>query len=203
MPAIKSLSSLALALGAAAAAPAAHAALNTWDLFSRSIPASACTPRDAPSAARVEMVQGGWRFSGSNVGRVTFTCPLPISVFPADQAGGFSSTDMGFFRVWYRDSDGPGAAAQVLATPYLRTSLGAWSNIGLFGGGGGGFVPAGVCQFNSNTFVDLVFAARVKDCKHSIVQNALYVFEVTMSRETATQTVEFHGIDFDNSTIAG
>lgn len=129
MLSIKSLSSITLALGAFAAAPAAHAAFNTWDLFSRSIPASACTPRDAPSAARVEMVQGGWRFSGSNVGRVTLTCPLTISVFPADQALGFASTDMGFFRVWYRDSDGPGANAQVLATPYLRTSLGAWSNM--------------------------------------------------------------------------
>lgn len=202
MPAIKSLLSLALALGAAAAAPVAHAALNTWDLFSRSIRASACAPRDAPGAARVEMVQGGWGFSGNNVGRVTFTCPLPISVFPADQALGFASTDMGFFRVWYRDSDGPGVAAQVLATPYQRTSVGAWSNIGLFGGGGG-VAPPGVCQFNSNNFGDLVFAARIKECKHSIVQNAPYVFEVTMSRETASQAVEFHGIDFDNSTVAG
>ena len=183
----------------------AHAVPNDWDVLSRNIPASACQVRDSAQAALVEMVQGAWRFAGNNVGRVTFTCPFPISYFPADHAeylpGG---TQMTFFRVWYRDSDGATNAASVQATPYVRLwPSGAWSNIGLVPGGGG-FVPPGICQFNSGNFGDLGFAAHVKDCDHTIQLNALYAFEVTIARNAATLTVEFHGIDFhDGSTPAG
>lgn len=193
-----SLSLLLASLSAMSAAPAASAAgLNTWDLISRSIPASACTPRDSAGLAAVEMVQGGWRFRSGSVGSVVLSCPLPITVFPADQAQGFASTKMAFYRVWYRDSDGLTASAGVLVTPYLRRSNGSWLNIGL-ANGGGGIVPPGVCQFSSNAFADIGFAVHTKDCVHAIEQNALYTFEVTMRRDTPSQTVEFHGIDFDS-----
>lgn len=181
----------------AAAAPA-HA-VNTWDLISRTIPASACQVRDARQQSRVEVYRGGWRFLGNNVGSVTFTCPLPLSYFPADMALAAGDTMMTFFRVWYLDSDGPVAGANVGATPYLRTDQGVWTNVGLWGGGGG-VVPAGICQFNSNSHPDVLFATRVKDCVHAIALNAIYSFEVVLTRNAVGQTVEFHGIDFWDGT---
>lgn len=177
--------------------------IHNWDLISRTVPASACEVRDKSQAARVELAQGGWRFVGSTTGRVTLTCPLPVSHFPADHDLGAGYTEMTFYRVWYRDSDGPDTVTSVSVTPYLRTDLGAWTNIGLVGGGGG-IVPPGVCQFNSNSHANLVFAANIQDCAHDIQLNALYSFEVTLERNSTSQTVEFHGIDFwDGSNAAG
>jgi hypothetical protein len=174
-------------------------ALNSWDLLSRSIPASACEVRNSQDAARVELVQGAWRFQGAQTGLVTLSCPLPITAFPADHDLGFGNSAMDFYRVWYRDSDGPGAAARVVVTPYLRMQTGALSNIGLIGGGGG-VIPPGVCQFNSNAFPNVGFAVRARDCNHKIQLNALYWFEVTMQRNSSQQSVEFHGIDFHDGS---
>ncbi len=199
----RNLPLFAVSLVALAAASSASAvSLNTWDLVSRSIPAAACTVRDSATLAAVEMVQGGWRFKGANVGRVVLSCPLPITVFPADQAQGYASTKMSFYRVWYRDSDAMTASAGVFVTPYLRSSAGVWMNIGLFGGGGGPvLVPPGVCEFSSNAFADIGFAVRTKACSHAIQHNALYTFEVTLRRDTPSQQVEFHGIDFDTGAL--
>lgn len=191
---------LAAAILFAATAPALAALPNSWDLISRTIPASACEVRDKRQMARVELVQGGWRFVGSTTGRVTLTCPLPISYFPADHDLAAGDTEMTFYRVWYRDSDGPGAVTSVSATPYLRTDTGAWTNIGLVGGGGG-FVPPGVCQFNSNSHPNLAFATNIQDCAHDIQLNVLYSFEVTLQRNSTSQIVEFHGIDFWDGSL--
>lgn len=189
------------AIAGATLVPTAPAlALNTWDLVSRSIPASACAVQNNQQSALVELVQGGWRFRGNFTGTVTLSCPLPITEFPADQSLGFNNTVMDFYRVWYRDSDGPGNVTRVSVTPYLRTQTGAVSNIGLIGGGGG-FIPPGVCQFNSNAHPNVAFAVRIQDCNHNIQLNALYWFEVTMQREAAQQSVEFHGIDFHDGTL--
>lgn len=193
------------ALLTAAAIPADAALPNDWDIHSRTIPASACQVKDPAQAALVEMVQGAWRFSANNTGRVTLTCPFPISYFTADHAEYKpAGAQMTFYRVWYRDSDGATNAASVQATPYVRIwPGGAWSNIGLLGGGGG-LVPPGVCQFSSNSHPDLGFAAHVQDCDYKIQINAMYSFEVTMYRNASTLTVEFHGIDFhDGGTAAG
>lgn len=185
--------------GAAFLPPAPAMALNTWDLISRSIPASACAVQNNQQSALVELFQGGWRFRGAFTGTVTLSCPLPITDFPADHTLGFNHTVMDFYRVWYRDSDGPGNVTRVSVTPFLRTQAGAVSNIGLIGGGGG-VVPPGVCQFNSNAHPNVAFAVRIQDCNHNIQLNALYWFEVTMQRENAQQSVEFHGIDFLDGT---
>jgi hypothetical protein len=182
---------------AATLAPLAHAVTaNDWDLRSRTIPASACTPRDSVQAAQLEMVAGAWRFVAGATGKVTLTCPLPISFFPADHAQYGSPTSMYFYRVWYRDADGASGAGGIVVIPYLRSAPGGgWSNIGLVGGGGG-FVPPGVCQFSSNAHPAMTFMAQVQECRHEVQMNALYSFEVTLSRTTAGTTVEFHGIDF-------
>lgn len=195
--AVKIVAALAAAIPFTATAPAWAA--NTWDLISRSIPASACEVRDSQQAAKVELVAGGWRFAGATIGKVTLSCPLPIQAFPADMSLLFNTTVMDFYRVWYRDSDGPANVTSVKVIPYLRTDLGVLSNIGLFPGGGG-IVPPGVCQFNSNSYPHVVFAANIRDCNHAIQLNALYWFEVTLERNATTQTVEFHGIDFWNTT---
>ena len=201
---MKTRFSIPILLAAAAALPVPALAANDWDLLSRTIPASACQVRDSAQAALVEMNQGAWRFAGASTGRVTLTCPLPISFFPADRAQNTNPTTMTFYRVWYRDSDAAGPAAAVTAIPYVRLwPSGTWSNIGLLGGGGG-IVPPGVCQFSSNAFADVGFAAHTKDCKHDIQLNALYSFEVILSRTVSSQIAEFHGIDFhDGSTPAG
>ncbi|MBS0447090.1 MAG: hypothetical protein JSR59_14210 [Proteobacteria bacterium] len=188
------LSIAALCTGIATSARAY--AINDWDVRSRTIPASACTPRDSAQAALLEMVQGAWRFTATATGRVTLTCPFPISSYPADQAQYIGPTSMQFYRVWYRDSDGPGATAALTTLPYARLApLGGWSNIGLLGGGGG-IVPPGVCQFVSNGHPETTFVATVQPCVHDIYYNAMYSFEVTLSRTATTQAVEFHGIDF-------
>jgi hypothetical protein len=188
--------SLAAALLAGTALPAHAYAVNDWDVRSRTIPASACTARDSAQAALLEMVQGAWRFTGTSTGKVTLTCPWPISFYPADQAQFVGPTSMYFYRVWYRDTDGPGAGAGLSSIPYARLSPGgAWSNVGLLGGGGG-IVPPGVCQFNSNGHPEMTFMATVQPCTHNIYYNAIYSFEVTLSRSSSSQVVEFHGIDF-------
>jgi hypothetical protein len=191
--------------GAAMLATLPAHAYNDWDILSRTIPASACTPANSAQAAMVEMVQGAWRFVNTvTTGRVTLTCPFPISVFPADFAQAPGPAKMSFYRVWYRDSDGAGPGGSLVVTPYVRLAPGgAWMNIGLVGGGGG-FVPAGICQFFSNAHPALTFMATVQPCSHDIQWNALYSFEVVLSRSTAGATVEFHGIDFyDGLTPAG
>lgn len=203
------LSNLRLAAGTlllAVAWPMAASAafnVNTWDFISRSIPASACTPRDAASAQRVEMVSGGWRFIGNQVGRVVLTCPLPITYFPADKAQNVPPTALYVYRVWYRDSDGPANQASVRATPYRRNLLGSWTNIGLAGGGGGIFAPPGVCEFNSNLYPEVLFVVHEKECQHKVEMNALYAYEVVLTREVGSQQVEFHGIDFWSATYGG
>lgn len=189
--------------GVSLALPAPAMALNSWDLISRSIPASACEVTNNQEFSRVELVGGAWRFKGNQTGTVTLSCPLPITAFPADHNLGYNNTVMDFYRVWYRDSDGAGVAARVGVTPYLRTQTGVLSNIGLIGGGGG-FIPPGVCQFNSNAYADVGFKVRAQDCNHQIQLNALYWFEVTLQRLSAGSWVEFHGIDFhDGSRPAG
>lgn len=192
------------ALLAAATAPAWALPLNDWDLRSRTIPAAACAARDSSQAALIELVQGAWRFSGSNTGRVTLSCPLPISYFPADAAQAGGITPMNYYRVWYRDSDGAANSAALTVVPYVRLApLGTWSNVGLLGGGGG-IAPPGVCQFNSNGHPDMTFMATVQACAHNISTQALYTFEVTLMRTATTQAVEFHGIDFvDDNTAVG
>jgi hypothetical protein len=187
-----------------AAASAQALTVNDWDVRSRTIPASACTPSNSAQAALVEMVQGGWRFAGAATGSVKLTCPFPIAAFPHDYAQFVGPTSMYFYRVWYRDSDAAGNGGSIVVVPYLRQEPGgAWSNIGLVGGGGG-FVPPGVCQFSSNGHPDMTFMATVQACRHDVQYNTLYSFEVTLTRATAGATVEFHGIDFhDGSTPAG
>lgn len=139
---MKSKSFVCVALGCFALASSAWA-INPYDLLHRTIPASACSPLDSVQAAKVRLQQGAWRFDGASTSTVSFYCPIPINAFPADLEQGFG-TDMEFFRVWYRDSDGTGVFARVTARLSYRNLAGAWLNSGNL--------------FDSNTFADMFFA---------------------------------------------
>jgi hypothetical protein len=158
-------------------------AQNPRDLWHRTVPASACAPLDSVQAAKVRLQNGAWRFDGNNTGTVSFYCPVPINAWPADNDEP-DHTEMEFYRVWYRDPDGMATDARVTTTLRYRDLAGAWQTV------------AGT--LNSNVFANTGFTTKVIDSEHTFEMDALYSFYVTMSRTAATQTVEFHGIDFRN-----
>ena len=164
---------------------ASSAWANPYDVIHRTIPASACSPLDSVQAAKVRLHNGAWRFDGTNATTVSFYCPFPINAFPADLAQGFG-TDLQFFRVWYRDSDGMGINARVTANLRYRNLAGAWLAV------------AGT--FNSNVFNDMGFATKITASPHSFEMDALYSFYVTIYRANENELVEFHGIDFRDGT---
>ena len=156
-------------------------AFNPRDLWHRTIPASACAPFDSVQAAKVRLQNGAWRFDGNNTGSVSFFCPIPINAWPADNDEP-DYTQMQFYRVWYRDSDGMGLNAKVAVSLRYRDLAGGWLAV------------AGV--LNSNVFADMGFTTKIINCVHEFDTDALYSFYVTISRANALETVEFHGIDF-------
>jgi hypothetical protein len=162
-------------------------ALNPHDLWHRTVSASACSPLDSTQAAKVRLQNGAWRFDGVNTGTVSFYCPIPINAWPADNDEP-NYTQMQFFRVWYRDSDGMGVNARVTTSLHYRNLAGAWLA-----------VPGAL---NSNVFPDMTFTTKQIPSVHNFALDALYSFYVTIYRSSALETVEFHGIDFRDGSTA-
>lgn len=160
-------------------------AFNPRDLWHRTIPASTCAPFDSVQAAMVRLQNGAWRFDGNNVGTVNFFCPIPINAWPADNNEP-DYTQMQFYRVWYRDSDGMVANARVSVSLRYRSLAGGWIAV------------PGV--LNSNLFPDVGFTTKIIPSVHDFETDALYSFYVTIYRANAVETVEFHGIDFRDGT---
>jgi hypothetical protein len=156
-------------------------AVNPWDLWHRTVPASACAPLDSAYAAKVRLQNGGWRFDGANTSTVAFYCPIPMNAWPADDAQP-NYTTMQFYRVWYRDSDGTAVNARVTVSLKYRGLDGLWHDV------------AG--DLNSNVFADTGFTTKIINSVHQFETDALYSFYVTIYRANSNQTVEFHGIDF-------
>jgi hypothetical protein len=160
----------------------ALAQLNPHDLTHRTVPASSCAPLDAGQSAKVRLQNGAWRFDGANTGTVSLYCPLPMNAFPADNSEP-NYTQMEFFRVWYRDSDGTAVNARVTASLRYRALDGGWES-------------AHPGAFNSNVYVSTGFSTKIFDATHTFETDAIYSFYITIYRANADQTVEFHGIDF-------
>jgi hypothetical protein len=156
-------------------------AVNPWDLWHRTVPASACAPLDSAYAAKVRLQNGAWRFDGVNTGTVAFYCPIPINAWPADDAQP-NYTNMQFYRVWYRDSDGMTTNAKVTVSLRYRNLDGSWNAAG--------------GTLNSNVFADVAFTTKIFNAPHVFETDALYSFYVTIYRANAQEVVEFHGIDF-------
>jgi hypothetical protein len=155
---------------------------NPHDLIHRTVPASSCAPLDAGQSAKVRLQNGAWRFDGVSTGTVSLYCPLPMTAFPADNSEP-NYTEMEFFRVWYRDSDGLAVNARVTANLRYRDLDGGWKN-------------AHPGTFNSNVFANTGFAAKIFGAIHTFETDAIYSFYITIYRANSDQTVEFHGIDF-------
>jgi len=175
----------ALLLPALTAGPAL-ALPNPHDLIHRTVPASSCAPLDAAQSAKVRLSNGAWRFDGVSTGTVSFYCPLPMNAFPADNSEP-NYTEMEFFRVWYRDSDGLAVNARVTANLRYRADNGNWES-------------AHPGTFNSSGFADIGFSKKIFNAVHTFETDALYSFYITIYRQNADQTVEFHGIDFRDSS---
>ena len=154
---------------------------NDRDLRATTVPATACEPVDSAQAAEVRLSNAGWVFRGANTGTITFYCPLPRNGVTLSNTT--DDNDTSSFRIYYRDTDCAGTAAQVTARLVYRQAS------ALFFAGG---------TWNSNTvpncsgFNMTAFHPNVHDVRF----NALYSFLVTLRRTNIEQDPAFSGIDF-------
>lgn len=151
---------------------------NDQDLRATTVPATSCQPASHSQAAEVQLSNGAWTFTGANTGTITFYCPLPVNGNTESDAT--NDNDITAFRVYYRDTDGAGGAAQVTARLVFRTT--------------GLFAVGGVWDSNDSNAVDDTTSFHFVN--HDLSASALYSFLVTLSRSNNEQSPAFTGIDF-------
>ncbi len=152
---------------------------NDQDVFSTTVPATACQPLNSTYLSRVTLSNAAWVFRGSATGTVFFYCPLPINAFT--KANSSWDNDISSFRVYYRDSDGQGSAARVRARLRFRQANGMYQ-VGPY--------------WDSNAFNPTGNTTRTMSLNHDMRSNALYSFVVIMYRANTSQDPAFSGIDF-------
>src|SRR3712207_5930968 len=104
------------------------ASANDRDLIATTIPASACRPSNNMEDGRVRLSNGAYVFQGTFTGTVVFYCPLPINRFTISDAT--DDNNISSYRVYCRDTDGAGNAAQVTTQLQFRNA----NNIANVGG---------------------------------------------------------------------
>jgi hypothetical protein len=162
----------------------AHGArANDQDLRATTVPATACQPASSAQAAEVVLANGAWAFTGTNTGTITFYCPLPINGNTVSDAT--DDNDISAFRVYYRDTDGTGSAAEVTARLIFRTT-------------GVGTIGSTWSSNSSNVMTDTMAFQLVT---HDMSASAMYSFLVTLSRTSTTESPAFTGIDFANPQV--
>ena len=149
--------------------------------FGVTIPASACSPVNEVGAELVFLQSGAWAFTSaaSATGTVTFNCPVPRNVWPLTFDGG--QVSISGFRVYYRDTDAAGSAAQLRAALRGRRSNGSQLNTG---------------PLWQSAPADTGFRAEFVSNPHVVQGDTLYYFEVQMTRSSSSQRPIFIGIDF-------
>ncbi|NJK67726.1 MAG: hypothetical protein HC941_15410 [Microcoleus sp. SU_5_3] len=158
---------------------------NAQNSFSVSIPASACTPANSNFQSLVRIVNGSYTFAQNSTGQVDLYCPLPLDtdVIPrVPQNDGHNAT------VYYRDTDGTGSAAFVLAL-LQRRDVNAVQNVT-------NEFTSNSRAVTSNTFGCINFV-------HNFSSSNLYFFRVRMRRSNTNQDPAFSGIVFNNACSAG
>jgi hypothetical protein len=158
---------------------------NAQNSFRVSIPASACAPANSNSQSLVRIVNGAYTFAGSSTGQATFYCPLPLDtdMIPrVPQNSGHNAT------VYYRDSDGTGSSAFVLALLQRRDVNGVQNVSNEF--------TSNSRAVTSNTFGCINFV-------HNFSSSNLYFFRVIMTRSNTNQDPAFSGIVFNDACTPG
>jgi hypothetical protein len=158
---------------------------NAQNSFRVSIPASACTPANSNFQSLVRIVNGAYTFADNSTGQVDLYCPLPIDtdVIPrVPQNDGHNAT------VYYRDTDGTGSAAFVLALLQRRDVNGVQNVTNEF--------TSNSRAVTSNTLGCINFV-------HNFNSSNLYFFRVRMRRNNTNQDPAFSGIIFNDACSAG
>ncbi|MGR9053132.1 MAG: hypothetical protein ACU84J_10825 [Gammaproteobacteria bacterium] len=157
---------------------------NDHDLVATTIPASACTPANNVQAGLVYLSNGSWMFTGNATGGVVFYCPLPLNSYTVSD--NTNDNDMTHFRVYYRDTDATGSAANVTARLVRRRTDGST----LLG-----------AQFNSDNVNIDVHTAQIQPYLHDLAFSAIYSMQVTMARRNTSENPMFTGIDFPDGSF--
>lgn len=151
---------------------------NDPDVRATTVPASSCQPATSADASRVALVTGGWVFNGTATGTILFYCPLPIN--GNSEFDAFNDNDMTVSRIFYRDTDGMGAGAEVVVRLLFRNPA-----------------PFGIgAAWSSNSSAVVVDTIAGHPLPHDMPNMALYSFEVRLSRTNAVDNPAFFGIDF-------
>ncbi|HAJ62609.1 MAG TPA: hypothetical protein DCP31_28010 [Cyanobacteria bacterium UBA8543] len=158
---------------------------NAQNSFSVSIPASACTPANSNFQSLVRIVNGAYTFAQNSTGQVDLYCPLPIDT---DVIPRVPQNESHNATVYYRDSDGTGSAAFVLALLQRRDVNGVHNVTNEF--------TSNSRAVTSNTFGCINFV-------HNFSSSNLYFFRVRMRRNNTNQDPAFSGIIFNNVCSSG
>jgi hypothetical protein len=132
-------------------------------------------------AEKLFISNAAWTFAGNSTGTVYLYCPLPINGNTVSAAG--DDNDMETYRIYYRDSDGTGNAAEV------RTRLIYRRSDGLYSGGAEWSSNSNVLDTETNTTAYHVNA-------HDMTADGVYSFLVTLRRNNIDVAAVFSGIDF-------
>ena len=152
----------------------AAAANSLWNR----IPASACSPESYDDDDSLRLSNGSWIFSGAETGTKTLWCPVAT-----DKAYAILNTySIANLRLWYRDPDGTAADSYVTAQLYFRP---ANSNN----------ITAMTAGINSNTSSVTTSHRLTTSVTTNTNTDALFFVKVTISRDSDTASVAFHGLD--------
>jgi hypothetical protein len=165
----------------AAIAAAVPVLANDQDLRATTVPATACQPATNPMAALVQISNAAWTFAGNSTGTVYLYCPLPINGNTVSGAG--DDNDMTALRIYYRDSDGTGNAAEVRARLIYRRSD------GLYSGGAEWSSNSNLLGTTTNTRVFHLNA-------HDLTAEGVYSILVTLRRTNSGESAVISGFDF-------
>jgi hypothetical protein len=158
---------------------------NAQEAFRVSIPASACAPANPNSQSLVRIVNGAYVFIAGSTGQAVFYCPLPLDT---DMIPRIPQNNDHQSVVYYRDSDGTGNLAFVLAQLQRRDVNGVQNISDEF--------TSNSRAATGNTFGCITF-------NHNFISSNLYFFRVILRRGNTNQDPAFSGITFSDTCSAG
>jgi len=165
----------------AALAAAAPLRANDQDVRGTTVPATACQPASTASAEKLQLSNAAWVFASGATGTVYLYCPLAINGNTVSDAS--DDNDASSYRIYYRDSDGTGGAAEVTTRLVYRRAD------GLYSGGAEWSSNSNLLDTEENT-IDF------QDNPHDLTANGVYSFFVTIARTNVNESPAFSGIDF-------
>lgn len=141
------------------------------------IPASACSPETPDDDASLELSNGSWIFSGTETGTMTLWCPV-VTDRPWSALDPYT---IDVLRLWYRDPDGTSSGSRVTAELFSRpvNSSTATSRTSVIDSNSSSVT-------SSNTLWTSVSETSA---------DVLFFVKVTISRNSGSSTVAFHGVD--------